>query len=145
MTIRLYVGAKHTTWDHILPHICLALWIAQHESTGLSPPIVLYGQELDTPLDLISQPDSFGVEDPGMTSLNALKHSLREASDYVRFFLEASHSNKKRYYDKRCLLVSYSVNDLVQIKTHPLSDALTNFNAKLANFPLVGHKDEQTP
>lgn len=80
-----------------------------------------------------------------MTSLNALKHSLLQASDYVSSFLEASHFKKKRYYDKRCLLVSYSVNDLVQIKTHPRSDAIMNFNAKLANFPLVGHKDEQTP
>ncbi|ROI15620.1 C-type lectin domain family 4 member F [Anabarilius grahami] len=90
------------------------------------------GPELDTPLDLISQPDSLGVDDPGVTSLDALKHSLQEASDHVRSFLEASHSKKKRHYNKRRHLVSFSVNDLVQVKTHPRSDASTNFAAKLA-------------
>uniref|UniRef100_A0A671PBD1 Integrase catalytic domain-containing protein n=1 Tax=Sinocyclocheilus anshuiensis TaxID=1608454 RepID=A0A671PBD1_9TELE len=130
--IRAYVGTKHTSWDRFLPHICFALRTAQHDSTGLSPSMVLYGRELDTPLDLLSQPDVFGVEDPGVTSLDALKHLLQEASDHVRSFLEASHSKKKHYYDKRHRLVSFSINDLVRVKTHPRSDSSTNFAAKLA-------------
>jgi hypothetical protein len=94
--------------------------------------MVLYGRELDTPLDLLSQPDAFGMEDPAVTSLDALKHLLQEASDHVRSFLEASHSKKKHYYDKRRRQVSFSINDLVRVKTHPRSDSSINFAAKLA-------------
>ncbi|RXN08540.1 Retrovirus-related Pol polyprotein from transposon 412 [Labeo rohita] len=98
--------------------------------------MVLYGRELDMPLDLLSQLDVFVVEDPGVTSLDGLKHVLQEASDHVRTFVEASHSKKKRYYDKKHQLVS--LNDLVRVKTHPKSDASTNFAAKIV--PLyAGH------
>lgn len=76
--IRAYVGTKHTSWDRFLPHICFALRTAQRDSTGLSPLMVLYGRELDTPLDLLSQPDAFGVEDPGVTSLDALNICSRK-------------------------------------------------------------------
>uniref|UniRef100_A0A672QUB4 Gypsy retrotransposon integrase-like protein 1 n=1 Tax=Sinocyclocheilus grahami TaxID=75366 RepID=A0A672QUB4_SINGR len=130
--IRAYVGTKHTSWVRFLPHICSALRTAQHDSTGLSPLMVLYGRELDTPLDLLCQPDAFGMEDPGVTSLDALKYSLQEASDHVRTFLKASHSKEKHYYDKRHRLASFSINDLVWVKTHPRSDASTNFAVKLA-------------
>ncbi len=53
MAIRAYVGTKHTSWDNFLSQICFALWTAQHDSTGLSTSMVLYGRELDTPLDLL--------------------------------------------------------------------------------------------
>lgn len=132
MAIRAYVGTKHTSWDHFLPHSCSALRTAQLDSMGLSPSVVLSGRELDTPLDLLSQPDAFGMEDPGMTSLDALKHLLQEASDHVRTFLEASHSKKKHYYGKRSRLISFSVNDLVRVKTYPRSDASTNFAVAVA-------------
>lgn len=94
--------------------------------------MVLYGRELDTPLDLISQPDCFGLEGPGVTSLDALKHLLQEASDHAKSFLEASHSKKKRHYDKKHRFVCFSVNDLVRVKTRPRSDAPAKFTAKLA-------------
>ncbi len=83
------------------------------------------------------QPDAFGMEDPGVISLDALKHLLQEASDHVRSFLKASHSKKKHYYDKRNRLVTFTVNDLVRVKTHQRSDSSTNFVAKLA-LPYTG-------
>uniref|UniRef100_A0A3Q0S5U4 Integrase catalytic domain-containing protein n=1 Tax=Amphilophus citrinellus TaxID=61819 RepID=A0A3Q0S5U4_AMPCI len=101
--IRAYVDDKHTSWDKYLPQICFALRTAPHESTGLSPSMMLYGRELDTPLDLITQPSWEGVA------------SLQE-----------------HYYDLRRRPVSYEVGDLVRVKSHPKSDASSNFSAKLA-------------
>uniref|UniRef100_A0A3Q3FKY2 Integrase catalytic domain-containing protein n=1 Tax=Labrus bergylta TaxID=56723 RepID=A0A3Q3FKY2_9LABR len=95
----------HTSWDKFLPQICFALCTAPHESTGLSPSMMLYGRELDTPLDLITQPSCDGVDD---------------------------HNRQKHYYDLRRRQATFAVADLVRVKSHPRSDAQSNFTAKLA-------------
>uniref|UniRef100_A0A672ZRG2 Integrase catalytic domain-containing protein n=1 Tax=Sphaeramia orbicularis TaxID=375764 RepID=A0A672ZRG2_9TELE len=92
-----YVGDKHTSWDKFIPQVCFALRTAPHESTGLSPSMMLYGRELETPLDLVTQPTPH---------LHMITPERRQ--------------------------VSYRIGDLVRVKTHPRSDALTNFTAKLA-------------
>ncbi|XDV25879.1 hypothetical protein PO909_029711 [Leuciscus waleckii] len=130
--IRAYVGNKHTAWDRYLPQICFALRTAPHESTGQSPSMLLYGRELNTPLDLITQPNSDGGDEPGIPYPESLESSIREAQDHARSVLDENHDKRKKYYDKRRRPVSYSVNGLVRIKTHPRSDALANFTAKLA-------------
>uniref|UniRef100_A0A3Q3F5S0 Integrase catalytic domain-containing protein n=1 Tax=Labrus bergylta TaxID=56723 RepID=A0A3Q3F5S0_9LABR len=109
--IRAYVGDKHTSWDKFLPQICFALRTAPHESTGLSPSMMLYGRELDTPLDLITRPSCDGVDEPT---------------------LDHSHNRQKHYYDLRRRQATFAVGDLVRVKSHPRSDAQSNFTAKLA-------------
>uniref|UniRef100_A0A3B5ALH6 Integrase catalytic domain-containing protein n=1 Tax=Stegastes partitus TaxID=144197 RepID=A0A3B5ALH6_9TELE len=107
---------KHTSWDKFIPQICFTLHIAPHESTGRSPSMTLYGRELEAPLDLVTQPSNDGMDDPGIPYPECLKASRQE----------------KHYYDLRRHQVSYSIGDLVRIKTHARSEALTNFTAKLA-------------
>ena len=130
--IRAYVGDKHTTWDKYIPLLCFALRTAPHESTGFSPSMMLYGRELDTPIDLITQPSCDGVDEPGVSYPENLRASLVEAHDHAREILSESHDRQKRYYDLRRRQVSYEVGDLVRVKCHPRSDALNNFTAKLA-------------
>ncbi|KAK3529641.1 hypothetical protein QTP70_032518, partial [Hemibagrus guttatus] len=64
MAIRAYVDDKHTTWDQYIPQICFALRTAPHESTGQTPSMMLSGRELDTSLDLVTQPVWDGMEEP---------------------------------------------------------------------------------
>lgn len=130
--IRAYVGDKHTSWDKYLPQICFALRTAHHESTGLSPAMMLYGRELETPLDLLTQPNSAGVDDPEIPYPESLRASLQDAHDHARAALSANHAKRKHYYDKRRRMVFYAVGDLVRVKTHPKSDADASFTAKLA-------------
>lgn len=130
--IRAYVGDKHTSWDRYIPQICFALRNAPHESTGLSPSMMLYGRELETPLDLITQPNVEGVDDPDVTYPENLRASLQDAHDHARVALEEGHKCRKRYYDLKRRSVSYVVDDLVRVKTHPKSNAIANFTAKLA-------------
>ncbi|KAK3545104.1 hypothetical protein QTP70_000616 [Hemibagrus guttatus] len=128
--IRAYVDDKHTTWD--IPQICFALRTAPHESTGQTPSMMLYGRELDTSLDLVTQPVWDGMEEPEVPYSEHLRLSLREAHDHARAALDISHERRKLHYDKRRRSVSYAIGDLVRVKTHPKSDALANFTAKLA-------------
>uniref|UniRef100_A0A3Q4FYQ3 Integrase catalytic domain-containing protein n=1 Tax=Neolamprologus brichardi TaxID=32507 RepID=A0A3Q4FYQ3_NEOBR len=130
--IRAYVGNKHTSWDKYLPQICFALRTALHESTGLSPSMMLYGRELDTPLDLVTQPSWDGLSDPEMPYSDNLRASLRDAHEHSRLVLEESHKRQKHFNDLRRRTVFYEVGDLVRVKSHPKSDASSNFSAKLA-------------
>uniref|UniRef100_A0A3Q3KT58 Integrase catalytic domain-containing protein n=1 Tax=Mastacembelus armatus TaxID=205130 RepID=A0A3Q3KT58_9TELE len=111
--IRAYVGDKHTSWDKYLPQISFALRTAPHDSSGLSPSMMLYGRELDTPLDFITQPSS-------------------DAHDHAKAALDYSHVRQKHYYDLRRRHATYSVGDLIRVKTHPRSAAQSIFTAKLA-------------
>uniref|UniRef100_A0A3Q3XEM3 Integrase catalytic domain-containing protein n=1 Tax=Mola mola TaxID=94237 RepID=A0A3Q3XEM3_MOLML len=131
MAIRAYVGDRHTSWDKFIPQICFALRTAPHESTGLSPSMMLYGRELETPLDLITQPSCAGVDDPGVPYPECLRASLQEAHDHAWAVLSESHARQKHYYDLRRRQVSYNIGDLVRVRTHPRSDAQANFTAKL--------------
>ncbi len=115
--IRAYVGEKHTSWDKYLPQICFALRTAPHESTGHSPAMMLYGRELETPLDLITQPSATGVDDPDILYPESLRASLQVAHDHARATLEASHTKRKLYYDQKRCKASYAVGDLVRVKT----------------------------
>ncbi|KAJ8347266.1 hypothetical protein SKAU_G00286670 [Synaphobranchus kaupii] len=130
--IRSYVGDKHTSWDKYILQICFVLRTAPHESTGLSPAMMLYGLEMNTPLDLISQPTEEGMEDPEVAYPETLQASLQEAHDHAKAALDASHCRQKKYYDVRRHPVNYKPDDLVRVKTHPRSEAVANFTAKLA-------------
>lgn len=130
--IRAYVDDKHTTWDRYIPQICFALRTAPHESTGQTPSMMLYGRELDTSMDLVTQPVWDGMEELEIPYSERLRLSLREAHDHARAALDTSHERRKLHYDKRRRSVSYAIGDLVRVKTHPKSDALASFTAKLA-------------
>ncbi len=112
--------------------ICFALRTAPHESTGQTPSMMLYGRELDTSLDLMTQPVWNGMEEHEISYPESLRLTLQEAHDHARATLEISHNKWKQHYDKRRRSVSYAIGDLVRVKTHPKSDALANFTAKLA-------------
>lgn len=70
-SIRVYVGTKHNSWA-FFPTLPLS---------------VLYCRELDTPLDLISQPDSLGVEDLGLTWIPSRRHLIMSGLYWRRITL----------------------------------------------------------
>ncbi|ROL44663.1 hypothetical protein DPX16_18374 [Anabarilius grahami] len=72
------------------------------------------------------------VDDKVSCNLHPMKRLKLEAHDHARSVLSESHAKRKKYYDQRRRSVSYSVDELVRVKTHPRSDALANFTAKLA-------------
>lgn len=94
--------------------------------------MMLYGRELDTSMDLMTQPIWDGMEEPEIPYAESLRMTLQEAHDHARAALETSHNKRKQHYDKRRRCVFYAIGDLVRVKTHPKSDALANFTAKLA-------------
>ncbi|KAL7869756.1 hypothetical protein AOLI_G00137440 [Acnodon oligacanthus] len=88
-------------------------------------------REIETPLDLITQTSCEGNEESDVPYPERLRSSLKEAHDHARAALEMSEKRRKHYYDLKRRPVSYQLDDLVRVKTHPRSDAVANFTAKL--------------
>lgn len=72
------------------------------------------------------------MKEPGVPYPEHLRLSLQEAHDHARETLETSHDRWKLDYNKQHRSVSYAIDNLVRVKSHPQSDALANFTAKLA-------------
>uniref|UniRef100_A0A3Q2WVM0 Integrase catalytic domain-containing protein n=1 Tax=Haplochromis burtoni TaxID=8153 RepID=A0A3Q2WVM0_HAPBU len=106
-----YVGDKHTSWDKFLLQIC---------------------RELDTPLDLITQPFTAGVDEPGVLYPETLKASPQGTHNQTRAALDYSHGRQKHYYDLRRQHATFRFGDLVRVRTQARSDAQSNFTVKLA-------------
>ena len=51
--LKAYVDEDHRDWDRHLPHVMMAYRSAQHETTELSPNMLIMGRETSTPLDLM--------------------------------------------------------------------------------------------
>ena len=48
-----YVDSNHRDWDDQLPYVMMAYRSSEHETTGMSPNILMLGRAVSTPLDLM--------------------------------------------------------------------------------------------
>ncbi len=75
--------------------------------------MMLYGRELETPLDLITRPACDGMDEPVVLYPETLRASLQEAHDHARAALDQSHSRQKHYYDLRQCHATYDAGNLI--------------------------------
>ena len=48
-----YVSTNQRDWDDQLPYVMMAYRSAEHETTSMSPNMLMFGREVSTPLDLM--------------------------------------------------------------------------------------------
>ena len=53
--LRAYINENHSDWDQLLQYVMMAYRATEHESTGTSPSMSMFGHNIRTPLDLIYQ------------------------------------------------------------------------------------------
>ncbi|MGH0192143.1 UNVERIFIED_CONTAM: hypothetical protein FKN15_004478 [Acipenser sinensis] len=125
--IASFVGENHKQWDEWLPEFRFAINSARQETTGLSPAEVAVGRTLKGPLDrLIAVAPSPGSQ---QYSLLERQHNLLRE---VRHRVSLAQKRQAKNYNLRRRDVQLEEGTLVWVRTHPLSDALANFSAKLA-------------
>uniref|UniRef100_A0A3Q1EX79 Integrase catalytic domain-containing protein n=1 Tax=Acanthochromis polyacanthus TaxID=80966 RepID=A0A3Q1EX79_9TELE len=127
-----YVESRQKEWDLHLPHISFALRTAPHQSTGETPAFLLYGRDLNTPLDLWMQPDTLCAPESMESYKSELTSSLQDAYDHVREAMASSHDTQKKHYNKKRCHATFNVGDLVRLRSHPRSNAAAGFAPKLA-------------
>ena len=99
-------------WDLQLPACMMAYRSAVHESTGVSPNLLMLGREVEVPLDVITEtsPDAPPLK---TDYAQAVQKRLASAHDLARRHLNKAAIRQKRNYDKRLSGRPFAVGDSV--------------------------------
>ena len=99
-------------WDDELPMVMLAYRSSVQESTGFTPFRLMFGREVQLPVDIIYG----GGPAPGETHSDyvaQLSERLQKAYQLVRDHLRATQRYQKQYYDRKATGGRYQPGDLV--------------------------------
>ena len=101
-------------WDEVLPYAMMAYGTSVQESTGATPYVMTYGEEIMLPVDLFGVPEDPEQDDELLTDYaKELRHRLRDAHSRARIVLQGAARRQKRNYDKKAVAKSYLVGSFV--------------------------------
>ncbi|CAC5378746.1 unnamed protein product [Mytilus coruscus] len=102
--IRAYLKGEQTDWDINLGCLAAAYRATPHESTGLTPNLLMLGKEVRLPAELM-----FGSVFNGQNRIETygeyveiLKERMLRAHSVVRKHLQAADKRQKDNYDAKC-------------------------------------------
>ncbi|CAC5398973.1 unnamed protein product [Mytilus coruscus] len=110
-----YIKSHQRDWDQHLDFLTMAYNSTPHESTGLTPHRLVYGQEMKFPLDVISERIEQDEPQTEFASdyANKLEEKLREAHKIAREHLKVASERQKFQYDENIKEKIYSDGQLV--------------------------------
>ena len=100
--LRAYVNSYRNDWDELLPTIVCTYCATPHESTGISPYRMLYGREMDMPIDI--QYDTGAREEMPLCETvysEWLLDSMWRGHDMSRKQMGKATRRQKRAYQER--------------------------------------------
>ncbi|MES9882407.1 MAG: transposase family protein, partial [Sedimenticola sp.] len=120
-----YISPNQRDWDEIVPILLMAYRSSQHESTGLTPNLMMLGREVDLPIDLLYPPPP---KEP-ITDQNEFVHNLQQQMKTVQSLardqmLKAS-LKQKSYYDHKVSKVAYCEGDAVWLRIYSKTKGLS--------------------
>lgn len=107
------VSPDQKNWDDVLPLVLLAYRSSKHESTGFPPSFLMFGREVELPLDLL-----FGLP----REIEPLSHTkyvsnLRDTMNKINHVaceeMAKAREKQKRNYDIKINKIQYQVGSLV--------------------------------
>ena len=108
-----YISDKQDDWDEHLPLLMLAYRSSVHESTGVSPALMMFGRELTLPVDMTLGRPIRADRLCATEHACQLEEKLLDIHDFARKHLNISSESMKRRYDIKAHKVSYKVGDAV--------------------------------
>ncbi|XP_062596869.1 uncharacterized protein LOC134258359 [Saccostrea cucullata] len=112
--IRAYI-IMGDEWDIYLSCVTAAYRSTPQESTGLTPNMLIFGQEVRLPSEVIYRPETSTKE---LTSsygnyVEEIRSQLNKAHEICRKYLGRAAERQKNLYDSKTCMNSYSVGDVV--------------------------------
>ena len=108
------IGDDISRWDDMLPLVMSAYRACVHNSTGVSPYYMVYGEEMRMPADIKYGVDEHGLDFPCRVSyMEGIRKNLRRAWEYARQQLQLTAVRQKEYYDRRARPRVYEAGDVV--------------------------------
>jgi transposase InsO family protein len=98
--ISIYTNGEEKLWDRHLPFIMAAYRCARHESTGLTPNLMIFGRENKLPWHLVvGHPDAASGKDSSDEYVSALRTTFEKIFKIAREHLKNTVEVRKRRYD----------------------------------------------
>jgi transposase InsO family protein len=95
--LKTFVNENMTDWDDHLPLLLMAYRATPHESTGLSPNLMMFGDECALPLDVMVKAPPRQRHVCQTEYVEWLRQSLGKAHELARRHLKVSAKRQKRY------------------------------------------------
>ena len=111
--LRAYINDNHSNWDLLLPYVTMAYRATDHESTGTSPNMLMFGRNTRTPLDLIYQMPPNVKCVPANAWVWELQEKLESVHAFVRETTGSAIARQKKIHDKRSAFEVFNVRVLV--------------------------------
>ena len=115
--IKAYIKGEQNNWDENLGCLAGAYRATPHDSTTLTPNMLMLGREIRLPHEVVfgssvSENKYDNVANYGEYVID-LKNKLQKAHDVTRLHLDKVAERQKEHYDLNVQFVSYKVGDLV--------------------------------
>ena len=104
--LSMFVDDNHRNWDEQIPYVMMAYRATEHETTGMSPNMLMLGRETSTPLDIIFEMPPAIKSVPTSKWVWELKERLETAHRFVRQYTGESMNRQKMNRDRK---MSYEV------------------------------------
>ena len=108
-----FVSSNNKDWDEQLPYVMMAYRSAEHETTGMSPNILMFGREVATPLDLMYEMPPMNKPIPNNQWVWELQDRIETAHATVRKYTQQSMRRQKQLHDSRTAYEKFNVGDQV--------------------------------
>jgi transposase InsO family protein len=113
--LSMYVKDHHRDWDENLPYVMMAYMSVEHETTGMTPNLLMLGRETSTPLDIAFEMPVAIKNIPQSQWVWQLQEKLEQAHSLVREHTGESIRRQKRYHDSKLSFENFKEGDKVYV------------------------------
>jgi transposase InsO family protein len=111
------VSSHQKDWDVFLQPLMMAYRSSAHDTTGYSPNMLMFGEELTLPIHLLVGPPSAEATEPNLPKFAfELRETLAEVHHTARDQGRQMQATQKKHYDATLQLNKYQVGDQVWLK-----------------------------
>ncbi len=161
-----YVSTNQRDWDRYVQSVLMAYRASPHESTGITPNKLMFGREVDLPIDVMC-----GLpreEHPDVSSyVSDLRKRLESAHELARIQLKKSACYQSRQYNLKAEKAKFGIGSAVMVRvgtkkvglspklqpkwdgpyiiTHGLSDVVVRIQRGPRHKPKVLHVNRLKP
>lgn len=113
--LKVFVNENRADWDEHLPLLMMAYRSTPHASTGLSPNLLMFGDEVFMPIDLmVEAPPRHNNRYRCRTEyVEWLRQTLVKCYHFAQEQLEVAAERQKEYYDRKVRPAEFTVGSFV--------------------------------
>ena len=135
--LKAYCSEHGSSWDEYLPLVMAAYRATVHPSTRFTPNYLMFGREVNTPIELAVPSPSQEVQTATGYG-QELEEALFRAYNSAREFLGRAGERQKRAYDGRTHTDQYELGDYVYCRNPQLTGKLSPF--WIGPFVVLSHR-----